>query len=270
MTNPLRVGPSWPGEPPDPELGRLVEELTHRLQAGERLDKDAFLAAHPGQAEALHRLLPALMLLADLGCTVVTGGQGRPPGLAPLAEGEDLGRFRVVRELGRGGMGVVYEALQTQLNRPVAIKVILSGEFATPADLRRFQVEAEAVARLDHPNIVPVYEVGEERGRPYFSMKLCPGGSLDDHLGRYRGDPHAAACLVAKVARALHHAHRRGILHRDLKPSNILLDTEGEPLVADFGLARMLDAAHELTRTGACSARLPTWPRSRRRGAAAT
>ena len=167
-----------------------------------------------------------------------------------MAEGDHLGRFRIVRELGRGGMGVVYEALQTQINRPVAIKVILAGEFAQTAELRRFQVEAESVARLDHPNIVPVFEVGEERGRPYFTMKLCTGGSLDDHLDRYRASPREVASLVARIARAVHHAHRRGILHRDLKPSNILLDAEGEPLVADFGLARVLDADHELTRTG--------------------
>jgi serine/threonine-protein kinase len=182
---------------------------------------------------------------------VDTGGLRPPVKQLSLAEGDFLGRFRIVRELGRGGMGVVYEALQAQINRPVAIKVILAGEFATPADLRRFQVETEAVAWLDHPNIVPIHEVGEEQGRPYFSMKLCPGGSLDDHLDRYRADPRAAAQVAATVARAVDHAHRRGVLHRDLKPGNILLDAEGAPLVADFGLARRLDSAPDLTRAGA-------------------
>lgn len=202
MTSPsLHVASSWEGPPPDPELGRLIDELTRSFQAGKPFDEAAFLSAHPAQADALRRLIPALVLLADLGCTVATGGLRPPIGLVPLAEGEYLGRFRIVRELGRGGMGVVYEALQTQLDRLVAIKVILAGEFATLADLRRFQVEAQAVARLDHPHIVPIYEVGEEQGRPYFSMKLCPGGSLDDHMARYRADPHAAARVVATVER---------------------------------------------------------------------
>jgi len=162
-----------------------------------------------------------------------------------------LGDFELARRLGEGAMGVVFEARQVSLNRPVAVKMLRAGLFASEAELRRFRVEVEAVAHLDHPRIVPIYGVWEDRGCHYFSMKLLQGGSLAYRLPTYTADPRAAARLVAAVAQAIQHAHDRGILHRDLKPSNILLDEEGWPLVTDFGLAKRSGDDSNLTQSGA-------------------
>ena len=154
---------------------------------------------------------------------------------------------RVLRELASGGMGTVYEAEQLQLKRTVALKLVRSSAFARPEELQRFRAEAETVARLDHPNIVPVYEVGESGGQPYFTMKLLPGGTLADRLKAGPMPPREAAQMMAKLARAVHHAHERGVLHRDLKPGNVLLDATGEPCLTDFGLAKISDIESGLT-----------------------
>jgi WD40 repeat protein len=174
-----------------------------------------------------------------------------PPGLSRRSAPTRLGDFELGRRLGEGAMGVVFEARQVSLNRPVAVKMIRAGLFAGEADLKRFRIEAEAVAHLDHPRIVPIYGVWEHDECRYFSMKLVRGGSLASRLPEYPADPRAAARLVAEVARAIQHAHDRGILHRDLKPSNILLDEEGRPLVTDFGLAKRSGDDSGLTQSGA-------------------
>jgi eukaryotic-like serine/threonine-protein kinase len=135
-----------------------------------------------------------------------------------------FGDYELIRELARGGMGVVYEARQVSLNRVVAIKMILSAHLASEADVRRFYVEAKAAANLDHPNIVPIYEIGEHEDQHYFSMKLINGGNLADRIEDFVRDPEAAARLMATVARAVDAAHSKGIVHRDLKPANILTD----------------------------------------------
>jgi serine/threonine protein kinase/tetratricopeptide (TPR) repeat protein len=161
-----------------------------------------------------------------------------------------LGNYELLEEIGRGGMGVIYRARQRHSGRIVALKRVLSYQAESRETLARFRREAEAASSLDHPNILPIYEVGEtEEGIPYFSMKYAPGGSLQEVGPALRDDPRKIVRLLAKVTRAIEFAHGRGILHRDLKPGNILLDARGEPLIGDFGLAKWLDTSTDLTRT---------------------
>src|SRR5216110_2143144 len=161
-----------------------------------------------------------------------------------------LGNYQILEEIGRGGMGVIYRARQRHSRRIVALKRILSCHADARETLMRFRREAQAAAKLDHPNILPIYEVSEsEEGLPFFSMKFAGGGSLLEAAPALRSEPHRAVALMAKVARAVQYAHGQGILHRDLKPGNILLDGHGEPLVSDFGLAKWLEPMGDLTRT---------------------
>jgi serine/threonine protein kinase len=172
----------------------------------------------------------AALLLADPS----SGGSGAKDQL-------QVPGYEILEEIGRGGMGVVYKARQVKADRVVALKMILSGGYASEADLLRFRTEAEAIARLQHPHIVQVFEVGEHEGRPFFSLEFCPGGSLDRQLDGTPLQPKQAARLVKTLARAVHAAHEKNVIHRDLKPANVLLTESGQPKITDFGLAKKID-----------------------------
>ena len=181
-------------------------------------------------------------------------------GAAPGARVRYFGDYEIIEEIARGGMGVVYKARQTTLKRIVALKMILSGQLAGPEEVRRFYLEAQAAAKLDHPNIVPIFEVGEHGGQHYFSMAFVDGESLARKIAAGPLPPLIAAVLMKKVTDAVAYAHVEGVVHRDLKPANVLVDEEGEPRITDFGLAKQIaaeytakpgeDAAVSLTATG--------------------
>lgn len=238
-------------------LDTLAAHYLEGMGRGQPPDRQTLLERHPDLAaelseffadqDTLYELTTPLRFVARASrlCYAETLAGGAP---------RAFGAYELLAEIGRGGMGVVYRARQKQPQRLVALKLLRPDVSAT--DLQRFRTEAEAAASLDHPNMVPIYEVGEVAGQPYFSMKLIEGESLAEELREQRPrdtqeKQRNAAQLVATVARAVHHAHQRGVLHRDLKPANIVVDSTGRPYVTDFGLAKRLDIARELTHTDA-------------------
>ena len=170
--------------------------------------------------------------------------------LAAILQEIHVPGYELLGELGRGGMGVVYKARQVGLNRVVALKMILSGDYAAAGDLARFRLEAEAVAQFQHPNIVQIYDIDEVKGRPYFCLEFVDGGPLHKKLAGDPQPPRQAAELVRQLAAAMDYAHQRHIIHRDLKPANVLMTADGVPKIADFGLAKKLDDADSRTQSG--------------------
>lgn len=174
----------------------------------------------------------------------------QPPQMVGAIRSDAIPGYRILSELGRGGMGVVYKAQDLRLKRLIALKVILAGGHAGTTDRLRFNLEAETSARLQHPNIVQVYEVGEAEGLPFLAMEYCPNGSLQDTVKDKLTSYKDAARKIAVLARALQFAHQNGIIHRDLKPGNVLIGADGTLKVADFGLAKLIDSEDAVTQTG--------------------
>jgi WD40 repeat protein/tRNA A-37 threonylcarbamoyl transferase component Bud32 len=263
----------YPGLEADADalLDLLVNEVLCREQRGERPEPDEYRRRFPRLASRLEARIPTQreadpaaagdsgsegpLTRADLSSGTAPedhatrlGGEVSPeaPGPWPAVPG-----YEILGELGRGGMGVVYKARQAKLNRLVALKMILAGAHAGSQELTRFKLEAQAIARLRHPNIVQVFEVGEHEGQPYFSLEFVEGGSLAGKLGGSPLPPREAAPLLRALAAALHDAHQKGVVHRDLKPHNVLLTEDRTPKVTDFGLAKRLDEDSGQTRDGA-------------------
>jgi WD40 repeat protein/Flp pilus assembly protein TadD len=267
----------------DRRLDEVVTAYLKAVEAGEKPLQHEWLARYPDLAADLAAFFSTQSQVERMAEALRGAGPAEqpdhleastlPPDLSAAAD-PALGRVRyfgdyeLLEEIARGGMGVVYKARQVSLNRLVALKMILAGQLASARDVHRFRTEAEAAANLDHPNLVPIYEVGEHEGQHYFSMKLIEGGSLAQWIADCRSQtahwPRSrqadVAGLMAALARAVHHAHQRGLLHRDLKPGNILLQTarspfcnlqSAVPMVTDFGLAKRVEGGSDLTQSGA-------------------
>ncbi len=234
----------------DIRLAELLDELTEAARLGQMPQLGIVIRRYPDLAEELQALWGTVLVAGAIANQTSSQTDLAELPLDVNSPG-DLPDFELREELGRGGMGVVFRAWQTSLQREVAVKLILRGTLASTDELARFQAEAEAAGRLQHPNIVPIYEVANHNGQCYFSMQLVEGVTLAERLAEGPLVSREAAQLIATVARAIHYAHTQGIVHRDLKPANILIDAAGQPHVTDFGLAKQLGVGEDLTRSGA-------------------
>ena len=265
---------------PSARDGRLDEIIAAYLEAeaaGKAPDRQELLARYPDLAadlaaffadhDRMKRAAEPLKAVgeATLPLPPAAGDTATPPPVPGAAETPSAGQrlalplgtriryfgdYELLEEIARGGMGVVYKARQVKLNRVVALKMILAGQLAGEDDVKRFHTEAEAAANLDHPGIVPIFEVGEHEGQHYFSMGFVEGESLAAKVAKGPLPPREAAELVEQVARAVQFAHAKGVIHRDLKPANVLLDAAGHPRVTDFGLAKRVSGDSGLTASG--------------------
>ena len=255
---------------PQDQLEAVIARYLLAIEAGETVDRRELLSEHPGVAYELKQFFEShdrLRLAGTVTREEVTVSPEQATARQRIADtptlaagsqdsrgGENVeqhfGDYELIEEIARGGMGVVFRARQKSLNRIVALKMILAGQLAGPEDVKRFYVEAEAAANLDHPGIVPIYEVGECNGQHYFSMAYIKGKSLADVLQNGPLPCEAAAELTKRIAEAIAYAHGRGVIHRDLKPANILIEATGQPKITDFGVAKRMGGDSALTITG--------------------
>ncbi len=241
------------------KLAEFVSRLADRIQAGEQLSFTEECRKHPEFAADLKEVWGAIVVTQAVAKTArssqAPANDSHAPSLAHRIAISSLpyeiGDYRLLEVIGRGGMGVVFRAQQISLNRDVAVKMIQENRPLSPENRQRFFSEAEANARLDHPGIVPLYEVNEYQGHPYFSMQLIRGETLADRLRQGPLPQREAARMMVEVCRAIGFAHSQGVLHRDIKPSNIMIDAQQQLRVTDFGLAKFAGSADSLTRTGA-------------------
>ncbi len=238
-------------------LERALAEYLHAVELGQPLDRAALIAAHPDLADDLQSFFRnrdaierAAAQLKNAAEAPTITGLSEVNADSPGPTVRYFGDYELLEEIARGGMGVVYKARQVNLNRTVALKMILAGQLANDADVKRFYAEAEAAAKLDHPGIVPIFEIGQHEGQHYFSMAFVEGASLAKKVANGPLPAREAAQLVQKVAEAVQYAHEHDIIHRDLKPANVLLDGQGQCKVTDFGLAKQMKADSGLTGTG--------------------
>jgi serine/threonine-protein kinase len=249
---------------PDDRLSDVLVACLEAIDRGQVVDAQVWSSCYPEFGAELEQFLANVETLerwaAPLRAAVEASAAATPdpdvtlpeePLPTPLPPLRSFGDYELLEEIAHGGMGIVFKAWQRSLKRLVALKMIRAGTLASAADRQRFRQEAETVAHLDHANIVPIYEVGEHAGQWFFSMKLIEGGNVARNLDRLAGDLESACRLLILAARAVHHAHERGVLHRDLKPSNILIDARGQPYVTDFGLAKRMEVDLDLSLPGA-------------------
>lgn len=265
---------------PEDQIDDLIADYMDLMQTGAAPSAEDFIAAHPQFEKELREFLDDQQFFNDRASSlgdpskaagntlqptqaygssdnmefvsgVPQGGEHRAgDGPSGSAGGRVFGDYALIEEIARGGMGVVYRAVQTRLNRAVAVKLIRSGELASDDEVQRFHAEARAAASLQHPNIVAIHEVGEHDGQHFFSMDLVEGVSLSELIRREPMPVHQAVEILQIIAGAIQYAHVQGTLHRDIKPSNILIDDDGRPHVTDFGLAKQATSDSDLTRTG--------------------
>jgi eukaryotic-like serine/threonine-protein kinase len=226
---------------------QLLDEVTSEARGGKTPDFEALARRHPDLVDEVRMLWATAMVAEDFASVSQAldsvEGRATAPSRAPAFEPRQrVGDYEILEEIGRGGMGVVFRARQISLGRIVALKMILRGELASAADLTRFRGEAESAARLHHPHVTAVYEIGDHEGQPFFSMQFVEGTTLARRVAEGPLPAREAASLLLPVCRAIAEAHRQGLLHRDLKPSNILIDRTGHPFVSDFGLAKRVTA----------------------------
>jgi serine/threonine protein kinase len=231
----------------DAMILRMLDEVTSEARGGKTPDFEALARRHPDLVDEVRMLWATAMVAEDFASVSqvldsverAASAPSRPPTFEPR---QRVGDYEILEEIGRGGMGVVFRARQISLGRIVALKMILRGELASAADLTRFRGEAESAARLHHPHVTAVYEIGDHEGQPFFSMQFVEGTTLARRVAEGPLPAREAASLLLPVCRAIAEAHRQGLLHRDLKPSNILIDRTGHPFVSDFGLAKRVTA----------------------------